>query len=226
MTKEDEHKKKLAGEKAIDYIQDGMKIGLGSGSTVNFFIKKLAELVKEGLKIEGIPSSVKTEKLATELGIPLTDFSTVTHLDVTVDGANEVDEHFNLIKGGGGSLLREKFVATASKKLIIIVDEAKLTSKLGSIPLPVEVVPFAWEVTSKRIAELGCTPTLRKNGDTPFVSDNGNYILDCQFNGIADPDTLHNQLKLLLGVVETGLFVGMTEAVIVAGEAGTKVFNK
>ncbi|WP_306471836.1 ribose-5-phosphate isomerase RpiA [Bacillus sp. AFS015802] len=221
----DNQEKKRAGEKAAEYVEDGMTVGLGSGSTVYYTIQKLGELVSGGLQVKAIPSSTETEKLARKAGIPLTSFSEVNELDLSIDGADEVDLMFNLIKGGGGALVREKFVDSHTSKFIVVVDESKLVSKLGSFPLPVEVIPFGWEVTVKTIAELGCTPILRKNEGKIFISDNGNYIVDCHFSTIEQPDSIHNQLKSLLGVVETGLFIGMTDLMIVGKEAGVEVIT-
>jgi len=210
--------KKIAAEKAVEIIKDDMVIGLGSGSTVYWFLKSLGEAVEKGLRITGIPSSRRTEAWAKEFGIPLTTFSEVRQLDIAVDGADEVDSKLNLIKGGGGSLLREKIVDAASKELIIIVDHTKIVTELGRFPLPVEVVQFGWEVTAQKIAKLGCTPELRIRNGEVFVSDNGNYILDCQFESIPTPREVHQQLKQIIGVVETGLFIEMTDKVIVSGE--------
>lgn len=207
--------KKIAGEKAVDYIVDGMTVGLGSGSTVNYMLKMLGERVKEGLDIKGIPTSVKTERLAKELGIPLIDYSGLQQIDIAIDGADEVDHNLCLLKGGGGSLVREKIVDMAAKQLIIIVEGSKMVSRLGAFSLPVEILPFGWELTAMRIAELGGTPELRKNDSELFVSDNGNYIMDCDFGEIVHPEKLHADLKLLVGVVETGLFVDQTDVVIV-----------
>ncbi|MRH44484.1 ribose 5-phosphate isomerase A [Aquibacillus halophilus] len=209
--------KKIAGEEAVNYIKDGMTIGLGSGSTVNWMLKKLANRVKnEGLNIKGIPTSIKTELLAKDLGIPLTNFTDVEQIDLAIDGADEVDNNLNLLKGGGGSLVREKIVDAMAKKLIIIIDESKLVTHLGAFPLPIEILPFGWNITAKHIANFGCEPILRKKEEDVFVSDNGNYILDCKFDRILHPKSLHENLKLLVGVVETGLFVGMTDKVITA----------
>ncbi len=207
--------KKIAGEKAVDYIKNGMTVGLGSGSTVNYMLKKLGRRVQEGLDIKGIPTSVKTEQLARELGIPLTDFSDVQQIDIAIDGADEVDNNLCLLKGGGGSLVREKIVDLAAKQLVIIVEDSKMVSHLGAFTLPVEILPFGWELTAMRIADLGGDPVLRKKGSELFVSDNGNYILDCDFGEIVDPEKLHAKLKLLTGVVETGLFADQTDVVIV-----------
>jgi ribose 5-phosphate isomerase A len=219
-------RKIAAGEKAAEFVKDGMVIGLGSGSTVYWLLKRLGVLVEQGLNIKGIPSSKRTEGWAKEFNIPLTDFSQVQSLDLAIDGADEIDPEFNLTKGGGGSLLREKLVNAAAEKLIIIADESKMVSQLGKFPLPVEVVPFGWEVTAQRIAKLGATPVLRKWDGTVFMTNNGNYILDCDFQSIANPEELHQKLKLLLGVVETGLFIGMTDTIIIGGEDEVKVIDK
>ena len=218
--------KKLAGEKAAEYIEDGMVIGLGSGSTVYWTLKKLGELVEQGLNVKGIPSSLRTEGWAKDFNIPLTDFSEVQVLDLAIDGADEIDPNFNLTKGGGGSLVREKIVNAHAKKLIIIADQSKMVAELGEFPLPVEVLPFGWQLTAQKIAELGAKPVLRERDGSVFVSNNANYILDCEFNSIPNPEKLHHSLKQLLGVVETGLFVNMTDTVILAGEEGAKVLDK
>ncbi|MFU0789563.1 ribose-5-phosphate isomerase RpiA [Virgibacillus proomii] len=208
--------KRAAAKAAVAYVNSGMTIGLGTGSTVNYLLDELAKQIGQGLEVEGIPTSIKTEKLAREKGIPLTDFSETTKVDLAIDGADEVDSQLQLIKGGGGSLVREKIVAAAADQLIIIVDASKRVSKLGAFPLPIEVVPFGWEKTAERIAAYGCTPVLRKSGSDPFISDNGNYILDCLFQTIAQPEQLHQQMKQLVGVVETGLFLHMTDRLLVA----------
>ncbi|WP_306798540.1 ribose-5-phosphate isomerase RpiA [Oceanobacillus saliphilus] len=207
--------KKSAGEEAVKYIENGMTIGLGSGSTINWMLQKLGESVKEGLDIKGVPTSIKTELLAKGLGIPLVDFSEVTQIDLAIDGADEVDPGLNLLKGGGGSLVREKIVDAIAGQLIVIVDDSKVVKQLGDFPLPIEILPFGWEVTAKRIADFGCVPNLRKKDNDVFVSDNGNYILDCTFDQITQPKKLHQDLKLLVGVVETGLFVDMTDKLII-----------
>nr|WP_053364450.1 ribose-5-phosphate isomerase RpiA [Bacillus sp. FJAT-27251] len=216
----------MAGEKAVEFVKDGMVIGLGSGSTVYWFLKKLGGLVKQGLNIKGIPSSIRTENWAKEFGIPLTNFSEVQRLDLAVDGADEIDPDFNLIKGGGGSLLREKVVNAHSGRLIIIADESKRVKQLGEFPLPIEVVPFGWELTADKIANLGADPVLRKENGDVFVTNNSNYILDCKFTSIPNPQELHHELKMMLGVVETGLFIGMTDTVIVGHSDSASVFEK
>jgi ribose 5-phosphate isomerase A len=213
--------KKLAGEKAVEYVEDGMILGLGTGSTVYWTIKKLGDLVKNGLNISCVPTSKHTEQLATELGIPLVNIAEINELDLTIDGADEVNPRLDLIKGGGGALLREKMIASISRRLVIVVDDTKYVSTLGKFPLPIEVVPFGWELTSKQRNKLGpCNPILRKENNAPFVTDNGNYILDCQFEAIHDPDLLNGKLNIIPGVVDNGLFVNMTDIVIIGGRNG------
>lgn len=219
--------KQLVGQEAVKYIQDGMKVGLGSGSTVYYMVKALGERVKaEGLDIVAISTSNVTDEWAREFGIPLTDFSHIQELDIAIDGADEVDDNLQLIKGGGGALFREKVVAAAAKEFIVIVDESKIVSTLGKFPLPVEIVPFGWEVVASKIEKLGGTPKLREKAGEIFITDNGNYILDCAFEEIHDPVALHEQLIALVGVVETGLFVDMTKKVIVADNGSTKLITK
>ena len=218
--------KKAAAEQAAQYVEDGMVLGLGSGTTVYWLLKRLGELVDQGLNIKGIPSSLRTEGWAKEFGISLTDFSEVEMLDLAIDGADEIDPDFQLIKGGGGSLVREKLVNAHAKQVIIIADGSKMVDRLGSCPLPVEVLKFAWQRTADKIAALGAKPVLRERDGEVFVSNNGNYILDCAFGSIENPRALHKELKLLLGVVETGLFIDMTDKVILAGPEGARVINK
>jgi ribose 5-phosphate isomerase A len=216
--------KKLAAEKALEYIRDGMVLGLGTGSTAYWAIRGVGNKVRNGLKIKAVATSLQSEHLAREEGIPVLDFSEVDHIDLTIDGADEVDGKLNLIKGGGGALLREKIVAAATEYYIIIVDESKLVSTLGKFPLPVEVAPFGWEMTRRRLEELGCTTALRMATDkSVFLSDNGHYILDCSFGKIDDPALLHNQVNGIVGVMENGLFIQMADLVLVGGkDGGTK----
>ncbi|PRX18165.1 ribose-5-phosphate isomerase [Orenia metallireducens] len=218
--------KQVAGEKAASYIKDGMIVGLGTGSTAYYFTKKIGELVKEGLKVKCIPTSKDTKKLAKEWNIPLTELAQVDHIDVTVDGADEVDPDFNLIKGGGGALLREKIIAYASKKLIIVVDKTKMVEILGKFPLPVEVTTFAWENTLSQIERLGCKATLRRSADQPFITDNDNYILDCQFDKIENPAELNSKLNQIPGVVENGLFIDMADLVVVGKDTTVEIVEK
>jgi len=226
MTKEE--MKKAAGIEAAKFIQDGMNIGLGTGSTVRYAIIETGRRIREeGLKVRGIPTSNETAELAKEHGIPLTDFSQVEILDITIDGADEVDEDLNLIKGGGGALLREKIIAANSKRLIVVVDETKLVKNLGTtFPLPVEITPFAWEATFRRFKTFNCEVAIRrtKAGDF-YVSDNGNFILDCQFEIIATPELTERFIDVIPGVVEVGLFVKMCDTVIVGTQSGVKILT-
>lgn len=212
--------KQLAGEKAVEYVKDGMLVGLGTGSTVYWSILKLGELVKLGLEIKGVPTSKSTEKLSMELGIPIVDLSSVDQIDLTIDGADEANPNFELIKGGGGALLREKMVASVSKRLVIVMDETKFVTNLGRFPLPVEIVPFGWEMTCKQISTLGCKPALRMANNTPFITDNGNYIADCHFESIQDANKLNHTLNMVPGVVENGLFVHMADTLVIGHTDG------
>ncbi len=210
-----EELKRKAGERAVEYIKDGMVVGLGTGSTVKYTILKLGELVKDGLDIIGIPTSIATEKLAKEMGIKLGSINDYQVIDLTIDGADEVDRNLNLIKGGGGALLREKMIAHASKYEIIVVDESKVKRVLGDFPLPIEIVKFGYKRTMNVLSTLGCKPLLRvKNGEA-YITDNGNYIVDCKFKRIDEPAKLERRIDEIPGVVEIGLFVGLANKVIV-----------
>ncbi|HXU35848.1 MAG TPA: ribose-5-phosphate isomerase RpiA [Blastocatellia bacterium] len=216
MTTTQDEAKRRAAEHAIGMVNDGQVIGLGTGSTAKFAIEGLGRRIREGLSIRGVPTSIGTEKLAREAGISLVELNEVPVVDITIDGADEVDPDFNMIKGGGGALTREKLVALASKKRVILVDESKLVSKLGeSRSLPVEVLPFAWAVSARKLSQLGCTAGLREVAGLPFVTDNGNYILDCDFGALADPATLESRIKLLSGVIESGLFIGIADTLVI-----------
>ncbi|WP_325884658.1 ribose-5-phosphate isomerase RpiA [Mammaliicoccus fleurettii] len=221
---QDDLKKRVAYE-AINYIKDGMVVGLGTGSTMYYAIQSLGERIKEGLNIKGIPTSEKTAEWARSNNIPLTDFSEVNHLDLVIDGADEVDENFQLIKGGGGALLREKIVANATDQFIVIIDESKYVQILGEFKLPVEVVPFGWEVTAREIEALGCNATLRMDNNGIFLTDNDHYILDCDFKVINNPEKLNQDLISIVGVVETGLFINMTRKVLVSYSNSGKVIE-
>jgi ribose 5-phosphate isomerase A len=213
--------KQTAALKAVEFVEDDMVVGLGTGSTAYWVIQRLGQRVKEGLRIRAIATSVRSETLARELNIPIISFANVQSIDLAIDGADEADPANNLVKGGGGSLLREKIVAAASRTFIVVVDESKLVSQLGAFPLPVEVVPFGWEATAKACAGLGCTPARRMADGQPFVSDNGNYILDCAFGTIAAPETLARRLNAIPGVVEHGLFLGMVSKLVIGRPDGT-----
>jgi ribose 5-phosphate isomerase A len=212
-----EQEKEAAARASLRFIQNGQIVGLGSGSTATHFIKLLGEEVRKGLRIRGIPTSVHSKELAQSLGIPLTTLDECQDIAVTVDGADEFDPQLRLIKGGGGALLREKIVASATRQEVIVVDESKQVAKLGKFPLPVEVIRFAQTLVAKRIAALGARVEVRKLPDgSPFVTDENNHILDCHFGEIEDPDTLARELSDMPGVVEHGLFIGMVSVVLVA----------
>lgn len=215
--------KQLAGEYAANFVKDGMNVGLGTGSTVYWAIQKLGERIKEGLSFQAVPTSKETEVLAKQLNISLISLNDVQSLDLTIDGADEIDANLQLIKGGGGALLREKIVATSSKELIIIADESKLVTHLGTFPLPVEIIPFSWKQTERKIQSLGCQTTLRLKNNETFITDNNNMIIDCIFPyNLTNPTNLHTQLKMITGVVETGLFVNMTSKAIIGTKNGIK----
>ena len=209
--------KEAAARASLQYIKDGQVVGLGTGSTAAYFIKLLGEKVKNGLRVRGIPTSDRSEELARSLGIPLITLDDCQEIDVTVDGADEVDPELRLIKGGGGAALREKIVASATKNLVIVADASKQVARLGKFPLPVEVIRFAQALVAKRIAALGAQVAVRKNADgSPYVTDENNHILDCRFGEIADPDRLAQQLSEMPGVVEHGLFIGMASVALFA----------
>jgi ribose 5-phosphate isomerase A len=221
---QDAHKR-AAAERAVLEIKDGMLVGLGSGTTATYAIKALALRVAGGLRITAIPTSHASEVLARDLGIAITDFRLRHRIDVTIDGADQVAlAGFDLIKGLGGALVREKIVAAATDRMIVVVDETKLVPMLGDLTrLPVEISSFGWECVLYRLAELGCEPKLRWSGQRPFKSDGGNYIADCRFSEIADPLALEARLAGIVGVVESGLFIDMVSAVMVGRPTGVEV---
>ncbi|MDA0745762.1 MAG: ribose-5-phosphate isomerase RpiA [bacterium] len=214
--------KQLVGERAADYVENDMVVGLGTGSTAFFTIQKLGQRIREeGLRILGVPTSEQSHAQAIQEKIPLTDFSKITRIHLTIDGADEVDPAFNLTKGGGGALLREKIVASASETEIIVIDESKLKDHLGAFPLPVEVVPFGWQRTRLALETLGCQSQRRETNSEPFITDNGNYILDCAFGRISNPPALEGQIRAICGVVECGLFTGLAHRIIIGRADGT-----
>jgi ribose 5-phosphate isomerase A len=216
LQKKDQEKEAAAGA-SLRFVQDGQIVGLGTGSTAAYFIKLLGERVKSGLKIRGIPTSERSGKLAQSLGIPLTTLDEFQEIAVTVDGADEVDPQLRLIKGGGGALLREKIIASATRQLVIVADASKQVARLGKFPLPVEVIKFAEALVSKKITALGAQVDLRRGVDgKPFITDENNHILDCHFGEIDDVDGLARKLSDMPGVVEHGLFIGMASIVIFA----------
>lgn len=223
MSKEEQDRLKMeAARRALALVEPGMTVGLGSGSTATMWIKLLGERVQSGeLKIRAIASSEDSEELGRSYGIPFTDFEETKQLDLTVDGADEVAPGLALIKGGGGKLLREKIVASASKRFVVVVDESKVVEKLGAFPLPVEVIQMAEPLVNAELKKLGFTPTIRMNKDgSQYITDEGNLILDCSGMLIEDPVAMGKKLDSIVGVVEHGLFLGMAEMVLIAGEGG------
>ena len=219
----DQHKVQAA-QKAVEYIQDGQILGLGTGSTVHHFLTALGARVQHGLRIRGVPTSQATAIYATQLGIPLLDNDEPWDIDVAVDGADQVDPQLNLIKGGGGALLREKIVARAAKQFIVIVDEAKQRPHLGlPFPLPVEILSFGWATTQQHLEKMGWPTPRREQAGQPFVTDNGNYIVDLHIPHIADSASLETTLLQLPGVIECGLFVHMTSLVITGTDQGVRL---
>lgn len=198
--------KAAAAEKAVEYIENGMTVGLGSGSTSYYAIRKIGERVSQGLRIRAVASSTQTASLARECRIRLTDLTAIDRIDITIDGADEVDKQLNLIKGGGGALLREKILAYNSRQTIIIVDDSKLVDILGKFPLPVEVAPFAVELTLAQLKRFKIDLNIREVQKEKFITDNGNLIVDCHFSAIRDPEELNMKLLLIPGIIETGLF--------------------
>jgi ribose 5-phosphate isomerase A len=224
--------KRAAAAKALDYVENNMKLGLGTGSTAEAFLDVLAPRVRGGLTITGVATSERTAIKARNLGITVGELDQVGDLDLVVDGADETDADLNLIKGGGGAHLIEKIVATSSKKMVVIADGSKLVKRLGKYPLPVEVVKFGHATTARRIAETAkklrrdITPILRMKDNAPFVTDSGNYIYDCAFKTIVNPAKLATALSVIPGVVEHGLFVGIATTLILARETGVEVIER
>ena len=220
--------KKLVAEKAVDLVKDGMILGIGSGSTVAYFIAAIAKRFREGLVCTSVPTSSQTKLLAAKEGIKLTELNDVSVIDLTIDGADEADHQLQLIKGGGGYLLQEKMVAAASREMVVIADDKKYRPVLGEFPLPVEVIPYGWkQVRTKIEKSFGIEIKLREKEGKPFATDHGHYILDCCFQKIEDPAALNTILHLIPGIVETGLFVDMcNKAIIGYPDGSTRVFEK
>jgi len=217
--------KQLAAAKAVEAVESGMVLGLGTGSTARYAIEMLGERLRNGMlrDIVAIPTSSGTEKLARQVGIPLTTLQEHPVIDLTIDGADEVDPHLNLVKGQGGALLHEKIVARASKQEIIIVDDSKLVQVLGTrSPVAVEVVPFGWGTYMDSLKSLSCEPVRRMLGAEPYLTDEGNYIVDCRFARLDEPAKLECELNLIPGVVENGIFIGLASLVLVASESGVR----
>ncbi|SEN76621.1 ribose-5-phosphate isomerase [Gemmobacter aquatilis] len=213
----------VAAKRAVEFVESGMKLGLGTGSTAAWMVRCLAERIREeGLKVQGVPTSTRTAELAQQLGVPVVSLDEAKWLDLTIDGADEIDPMLNLIKGGGAALLQEKIVATASDQMIVIADAAKEVAQLGAFPLPVEVIPFGWQTTKALIEEtlvsldvLNRDVTLRMNGDAPLVTDEANYIIDLHLKRIGNPRQLAMVLNQIPGVVENGLFIDICDIVVI-----------
>ncbi|MGO9675590.1 MAG: ribose-5-phosphate isomerase RpiA [Methylocella sp.] len=224
--------KRAAAAAALELVEPGMRLGLGTGSTARRFVELLGARVAQGLDVICVPTSEETRAQAEALKIPLATIEERPELDLTVDGADEFDSSLRLIKGGGGALLREKIVATASARMVVIADSSKFVATLGRFPLPVEVTPFGLEATRRMILKEASVSgasgavLLRQRGGGAFISDNGNYIVDCHFAALPDPDALARRLSVIPGVVEHGLFIGIATAVISAGPKGVEVFGR
>ncbi|CAN7470928.1 ribose-5-phosphate isomerase RpiA [Rhizobium sp. LjRoot30] len=220
-----------AAEAALAHVEDGMRLGIGTGSTAEEFVRLLAEKVAGGLRVEGVPTSERTARLCVELGVPLKSLDELPHLDLTIDGADEVDANLSLIKGGGGALLREKIVACASDRMIVIADESKVVGTLGAFPLPIEINPFGQAATrlavEKVAARLGLSGSmgLRAAGEDLFMTDGGHLILDASFGRIPDAEALSSELNSIPGVVEHGLFINIASLAVIAGPAGARTLQ-
>ena len=214
--------KKMLGEEAATFVENGMTVGLGTGSTANYLLHALAARMDNGLDFTGVPTSAQTQKLAEQLGIKVIELNDAVDINLAIDGADEVSNELNLIKGGGGAMLKEKMVAYSAKRFVVMADETKLVRLLGKFPLPVEVVKFGWRKVKQHIEALGCRQvTLRVRNGNIFVSDEGHYIIDCHFDSITDPSELNEKIDSIPGVVETGLFLNMAESVLVGYNNGT-----
>jgi ribose 5-phosphate isomerase A len=211
-----DQEKEIAARAAVELVRDGQIVGLGTGSTAAYAVRFLGERVRTGLKIKGIPTSVRTKELAASLGIPLATLEEFQQIDIGIDGADEIDPELRLIKGGGGALLREKIVASVARQFVVIADSSKQVARLGKFPVPVEVIPFAQTLVSKKIEGLGASVKAREYAyGNPFVTDEGHHILDCSFGEIADPESLARELDHMAGVVEHGLFIGMASMALI-----------
>jgi ribose 5-phosphate isomerase A len=212
-----DQEKEAAARASLRFVKDGHVVGLGTGSTAAYFIKLLGKEVKKGLRVRGIPTSIRSRELALSLGIPLITLDDCQEIDVTVDGADEVDPQLRLIKGGGGALLREKIVASATRQMVVVADASKQVQRLGKFPLPVEVIRFAQALVAKRIVAMGAEVQQRRDtAGNAYLTDENNYILDCRFGEIQDPDSLARELSEMPGVVEHGLFIGMASVALLA----------
>ncbi|MBN7576804.1 MULTISPECIES: ribose-5-phosphate isomerase RpiA [Clostridium] len=217
--------KRVAGEKSTEYIKDGMILGLGTGSTAYYMIKKVGELIKNGIKIKAVATSKSTESLARELKIPLLSIDEVDRIDLAIDGVDEIDNEFNAIKGGGGALFREKIVASLANEVIWIMDESKLVDGIGEFPLPVEILPYGYKHVIKELQDYSLNPKIRMKEEEIFVTDNGNYIVDLHIGKPMNISDVYNKVNRITGVLETGLFINMCDRIIIGTNSGAKIIN-
>lgn len=217
--------KRVAGEKSAEYIKDGMILGLGTGSTAYYMIKKVGELIKNGMKIKAVATSKSTESLARELKIPLLSIDEVDRIDLAIDGVDEIDNEFNAIKGGGGALFREKIVASLANEVIWIMDESKLVDGIGEFPLPVEILPYGYKHVIKELQDYSLNPKIRMKEEEIFVTDNGNYIVDLHIGTPMNINDVYNKVNRITGVLETGLFINMCDRIIIGTSSGAKIIN-
>ncbi|SLN15318.1 ribose-5-phosphate isomerase RpiA [Oceanibacterium hippocampi] len=218
-----DQQKRAAAARSLDYMEDGMVVGLGTGSTAAHLVDLLGEKVRAGFRVTCLATSEATARQARDNGIRIVGLDAVTRIDLTIDGADELDGSLRLIKGGGGALLREKIVASQSERMIVIADASKKVTRLGAFPLPVEVIGFAAPALLRRLAALGCTPRIREDGNgAPFHTDEGNLIIDCPFGAIDDPEALAAELDRITGIVEHGLFIGLASLALLGGPNGVE----
>lgn len=217
--------KRIAGEKAAEYIKDGMILGLGTGSTAYYMIKKVGELVENGMNLKAVATSQSTENLAKKLNIPLVHIDEIERIDLCIDGVDEIDKDFNAIKGGGGALFREKIVATLANKVIWIMDESKLVDSIGKFPLPIEVLPYGYTQVIKKLKEYSFNPTIRMKDENIFITDNGNYIIDLHIRKPMNITDVYNKVNGITGVLEIGLFINMCTRIIIGTDSGIKIIE-
>lgn len=217
--------KRVAGIKATEYIKDGMILGLGTGSTAYYMIKKVGELVQNGMNLKAVATSKSTENLAKELHISLVEIDEVDRIDLCIDGVDEIDKHFNAIKGGGGALFREKIVANLANEVIWIMDDSKLVDSIGAFPLPIEVLPYGYTQVIRKLKEYSFDPVIRRKDGNIFITDNGNYIVDLHVETPMNISDVYNKVNGITGVLETGLFINMCKRIIVGTDSGTKVIE-
>lgn len=215
--------KQLAAEHAVQFVKNGMTVGLGTGSTSAFAIEAIGKKINQGLSVKAVASSIRSEELARKVGISLIPFSEVESIDIYIDGADEVDKNLNLIKGGGAALLREKILAFNSKEFAVIIDSSKLVQHLGKFLLPVEIIPFAMELTLKQLQKAGCITSVRTENNKPHITDNGNLIIDCDFKKIENVESLHHFINNIPGVVENGLFLNNIVSKVIVGYENEEV---